>query len=89
MRPNVTAKLSGLDTAAGPGWTADELRPAVDVALEAFGPERLMFGSDWPVSRLVSTYREVVDAAASLVGDLSASEQAAILGGTAARVYRI
>ena len=45
-RPNVMAKLSGLDTAAGPDWTADELRPSVDVALEAFGPDRLLFGSD-------------------------------------------
>jgi L-fuconolactonase len=88
-RPNVIAKLSGLDTAAGPGWTPDELRPAVDVALEAFGPGRLMFGSDWPVCRLVSTYGQVVEAAMSLVGDLSTSEQAAILGGTAARIYRI
>ena len=61
--PNVYAKVSGLDTAAGPGWTVDEVRPAWDVALEAFGTERLLFGTDWPVCRLVSTYGDVVAAA--------------------------
>lgn len=86
-RPNVMAKVSGLDTAAGPGWTPDELRPAFEVGLEAFGADRLMFGSDWPVCRLVSTYREVADAARTLVAGLSASEQDLILGGTASRVY--
>ena len=53
-RPNVVAKISGLDTAAGPGWSETEIRPAVEIAIEAFGPARLMFGSDWPVCRLVS-----------------------------------
>ena len=55
--PTVRAKISGLDTSAGPGWTVDELRPAFEVALEAFGPDRLLFGSDWPVCRLVSVVR--------------------------------
>jgi L-fuconolactonase len=85
--PGVYAKISGLDTAAGPGWTPDELRPGFDIALEAFGPERLLFGSDWPVCRLASTYAEVVAAARALVAELAADEQAEILGGTAARVY--
>lgn len=88
-RPNVFAKLSGLDTAAGPGWTVDELRPAWDVALDAFGPGRLLFGSDWPVCRLVSTYREVVSAAQALVAELATSEQDRVLGGNAARLYRL
>lgn len=86
-RPNVTAKISGLDTAAGPGWTADELRPSVEVAIEAFGPERLLFGSDWPVCRLVSTYGALVSAAEALIAGLSDTERAAIMGGTARRVY--
>jgi L-fuconolactonase len=85
--PSVRAKVSGLDTAAGPNWTVDELRPAWEVALEAFGPERLMFGSDWPVCRLVSTYGEVVSAMNALVAELSSSEQDRILGGTAVDVY--
>ena len=77
----------GLNTAAGPGWTPDELRPGFDIALEAFAPQRLLFGSDWPVCRLASTYAEVVAAARALIGGLAADEQAEILGGTAARVY--
>ncbi|HEX5147830.1 MAG TPA: amidohydrolase family protein [Candidatus Limnocylindrales bacterium] len=88
-RANVFAKVSGLDTAAGPGWTVEEIRPAWDVALDAFGPDRLLFGSDWPVCRLVSTYREVAAAARALVAELTTSEQDRILGGNAIRLYRI
>lgn len=87
--PRVYAKISGLDTAAGAGWTVAELRPAFDAALDAFGPERLLFGSDWPVCRLVSTYQDVVGAMRSLVAALSPSEQDRILGGTATEVYRL
>jgi L-fuconolactonase len=89
MHPPVRAKVSGLDTAAGPGWTVEELRPAWDVALEAFGPDRLMFGSDWPVCRLVSSYGEVVSATRDLVAELTSSEQDRVLGGTAIEVYRL
>jgi L-fuconolactonase len=87
--PTVYAKVSGLDTAAGPGWTVDELRPAWDVALEAFGPRRLLFGSDWPVCRLVSSYGEVVAATLDLVAQLSTAERDRVLGGTAMKVYRL
>ena len=87
QQPRVFAKVSGLDTAAGPGWTVPELRPAWDIALEAFGPERLLFGSDWPVCRLVSTYGQVVSAAREFVSELSPSEQERVLGGTARAVY--
>jgi L-fuconolactonase len=86
-RPNVVAKLSGLDTAAGDGWTPVEVEPAVDAALEAFGPDRLMFGSDWPVCTLVSTYGEVVAAIDRLVESLSETERQAVMGATAARIY--
>ena len=88
-RPRVRAKVSGLDTAAGPGWSVEELRPAFDVALEAFGPDRLMFGSDWPVSTMASAYGEVVRATHALIADLVPSEQDRILGGTAVEVYRL
>ena len=81
--------MSGLDTAAGPGWTPDEIRPAVEAAIEAFGPDRLMFGSDWPVCRLVSTYGEVIEATEGLVSRLTVTERHAVMGGTAARVYGI
>jgi L-fuconolactonase len=85
--PNVRAKISGLDTAAGPHWSIDELRPAWDVALEAFGPDRLMFGSDWPVCRLVSTYGDVVSATQALVSELSPSERGRIMGISAIETY--
>jgi L-fuconolactonase len=65
------------------------LRPYYEIALASFGPERLMFGSDWPVSTLGSPYADVVGAARALISDLSRPEQDAILAGTARRVYRI
>ena len=86
-RPNVVAKLSGLDTAAGPGWTRTEIRPAVEAAIDAFGPGRLMFGSDWPVSELTSSYDEVVQAIEAMISELTESEQSEVLGGTAERIY--
>jgi len=88
-RPNVVAKLSGLDTAAGDGWTEAELRPGIDAALEAFGAERLLFGSDWPVCRLVSGYTQVVAATERAIATLSPGERDAVMGGTATRVYRL
>ncbi|MGC0314925.1 amidohydrolase family protein [Kitasatospora acidiphila] len=87
--PNTVAKFSGLLTEAAPGAGVDDLRPYVDVAMEAFGPHRLMFGSDWPVSTLAADYGQTVDATKELLrlARLSTSEQAAVLSGTATRVY--
>ncbi|MCP2245882.1 amidohydrolase family protein [Lentzea aerocolonigenes] len=85
--PNVTAKLSGLVTEAGPQWTVDDFRPYVDVALQAFGPERLMVGTDWPVCLLAASYEEVVQVAEELTSGLSAAERDLVFGGTAERVY--
>ncbi|MGB8941564.1 MAG: amidohydrolase family protein [Streptomyces sp.] len=88
--PNTVCKLSGLVTEADPkAWTADDLRPYADTVLEAFGPDRLMFGSDWPVCTLAATYAEVVQAAKELTDALSATERAALFAGTATRVYRL
>lgn len=88
--PNVFAKVSGLDTAAGsPDWTADDLRPAFDIALDAFGPGRLMYGGDWPVTRLGGGYARQHAAFERLIGSLSAGEQAEIRAGTATRAYRL
>ncbi|GHH60441.1 amidohydrolase family protein [Lentzea cavernae] len=85
---NVTCKLSGLVTEADwEHWDIDLLRPYFEVVLDAFGPERLMFGSDWPVCLLAATYDEWLGAARELVSELSAGEQAAIFGDTARRVY--
>jgi L-fuconolactonase len=70
-------------------WTPALLQPYVDVALEAFGPDRLMFGTDWPVCGLRCEYADWVGGARGVVAPLSADERAAILGGTAARVYGV
>jgi L-fuconolactonase len=87
--PNVVAKVSGLVTESGPQWTVADLRPYVDVALEAFGPDRLMVGSDWPVCLLAATYDEVFEAAEQLTSGLTADERNQVFGGTAGRVYRL
>lgn len=86
--PNVTGKLSGLVTEADVGaWTVADLRPFADTALEAFGPDRLMFGSDWPVCRLAADYAGVLSAARALTDGLSGAERSAVFADTAARTY--
>ncbi|MEU7871940.1 amidohydrolase family protein [Dactylosporangium sp. NPDC049140] len=84
---NVTGKLSGLVTEAGPHWTPDDLAPFVAVAVEVFGPERLMFGSDWPVCLLAADYPRVLDALAAALPPLSAEALGEIYAGTAIRTY--
>lgn len=85
--PNVVAKLSGLVTEASKHWKVADLRPYVETALAAFGPDRLMTGSDWPVCLLAGEYTEVLDATNTFLGELTNAEHAAVLGGTATRVY--
>jgi L-fuconolactonase len=88
--PNVTCKVSGMVTEADwSTWTAADLRPYVDRVVDVFGPERLMFGSDWPVCLLAAPYEEVLAAARELTGGLTDGEQAAVLGGNARVVYRL
>jgi L-fuconolactonase len=85
---NVSCKLSGLVTEADwAKWQPDELRPYVETVLEAFGPSRLMFGSDWPVCLLAASYERVVDTARELTAELTATEQARVFGGTAIETY--
>jgi L-fucono-1,5-lactonase len=85
---NVVAKVSGLVTEADwHAWTVATLQPAVDVALEAFGPERLMFGSDWPVCLLAATYQQVVRAAQELTATLSETERTRIFNANAVAAY--
>jgi L-fuconolactonase len=86
--PNTVAKLSGLVTEADPAsWTLDELRPYADAALEAFGPDRLMFGSDWPVCTLGASYGEMLTATQELTSRLSPAERTQLFETTATRVY--
>jgi L-fuconolactonase len=87
-RAQVTCKLSGLVTEVqGSTWDKAMLKPYFDVVLEAFGPNRIMFGSDWPVCLLQSNYNKWVETVLSFITSLTDSEQAAIMGGTAERVY--
>jgi L-fuconolactonase len=88
--PTVTAKLSGLNTAAEPGWTSDSFQPYVDHALEVFGPERLMYGGDWPFALLAAdSYAQIHAGLTGTLRALSADERAQVLGGTAQRTYRL
>ena len=88
--PNVYCKLSGLVTEANwATWKTEDLRPYVDYALEIFGAERLMFGSDHPVCLLAASYKQVLESLQELLRDLSAAEQEQIFSGNAARFYRL
>jgi L-fuconolactonase len=85
---HVAAKLSGLVTEASwSSWTPDDLRPYVDHAIKVFGPERLVFGSDWPVCLLAASYQDVVEAALLTLSPLSVVEQSAVMGANATRIY--
>jgi L-fuconolactonase len=86
-RPNIVCKLSGLVTEARPDWQPADLRRTVDHVLVCFSPQRVLWGSDWPVVNLAGGYAQWLAATESLLADLSPHEQADILGGTAARIY--
>ena len=83
-------KISGMVTEADlQNWTIDDLRPYVHHVLGMFGADRLMFGSDWPVSTLASEYRTVAEVARGILASLSPAAKADIFGGTATRFYRL
>lgn len=85
--PHVACKLSGLTTEAAPGWQEADLRPYLEHALEVFGPQRCMVGSDWPVATLQTTVERWFDIVVDVLAQLPAADQVAVLGGTAAAVY--
>ena len=88
--PNVYCKLSGLVTEADhASWRSEQIQPYVAIALDCFGPDRLMFGSDWPVCELAATYAQVHQVARDSLPGLSESEIAAIFGATATRFYHL
>jgi L-fuconolactonase len=85
---NVACKVSGMVTEADwKAWRIDDLSPFVDHVLNVFGPERLLFGSDWPVCLVAASYQTVLDTTVALLGRLSAVEREAVMGGTAVRIY--
>lgn len=86
--PNVACKVSGLVTEADWQWWAPgDFEPYLDVVFRAFGPERIMFGSDWPVCTVAATYSKVAGIISDYVRVFSITEQAAVWGRTAARFY--
>jgi L-fuconolactonase len=87
LEPNTVCKLSGLVTEALPGAQPAAFGPVSDVILSAFGAERVMFGSDWPVCLLASDYASVVGLAQALTGGLSDAERSSVFASTAERVY--
>jgi len=87
---NVSCKLSGLVTEADrTNWRVEDLTPYVDLALEVFGPRRLMFGSDWPVCLLAGSYDRVQEAAQAMLAQLSEEDRRRIFAANAAEFYRI
>lgn len=88
--PNVFCKLSGLVTEADwQHWKPEHITPYLDVAFESFGPERLMIGSDWPVCLVAASYARAVQLVKDYIRPLSPQSQAAVLGGNAARFWRL
>jgi predicted TIM-barrel fold metal-dependent hydrolase len=88
--PNLFCKISGLVAYAAPqNWTAEDLRPYVDHAIECFGWDRVMFGSDWPVCTLSASYREWVDALVSLTRGAGEVNQKKLFQENAVRIYRL
>ncbi|MDR6716669.1 amidohydrolase family protein [Paenibacillus sp. 2003] len=89
-QPNAYCKLSGMVTEADwANWTPSDFTAYLNIAIEAFGAERLMFGSDWPVSNVSATYSEVYGLIMSHINALPISDQQMILGGTCAAFYQI
>jgi L-fuconolactonase len=90
VAPNVVAKLSGLVSETDSSrWTVADLRPYTEIALDVFGPDRLMFGSDWPVCLPSAGYARVMATARELTAELSEAERSAVFAGTARRAYRL
>jgi predicted TIM-barrel fold metal-dependent hydrolase len=86
--PNLVGKVSGIVASARKGkWTADDLAPIVNHTLEVFGPDRVMFGGDWPVCTLAATYKQWVAALKSIVRDRKASEQKKLFHDNAVKFY--
>lgn len=89
-RPNVYCKVSGMATEADwAHWTEKELEPYFDTVFSAFGPKRLMFGSDWPVCLLATKYGRWVETVERYLSRLSASEQERFWSGTAIEAYKL
>ena len=89
-RPNVWCKLSGLVTEADwANWRVEDLQPYVEKALEYFGPDRMMFGSDWPVCLLAASYDQVLESFELLLAGLDDKDKRRVFSESAIEFYRI
>jgi predicted TIM-barrel fold metal-dependent hydrolase len=87
-RKNVVCKVSGIVASAAPGtWTADDLAPIVNHTLEVFGPDRVMFGGDWPVCTKTATYQQWLAALKTIIADRKDAEQRKLFYDNAVRIY--
>lgn len=86
--PNVVMKVSGLGM-CDPHWTVASIRPYVLGSIEAFGTDRVVFGTNWPVDRMFSSYPDVVNAYAAIIAGFSLDAQVALFSGNAERIFRI
>jgi len=90
QRKNVVCKVSGIVASAAPApWTADDLAPCVNHVMDQFGPERVVFGGDWPVCTLAATFRQWVEALRAIVASRPHAEQKKLFHDNAIRVYRL
>jgi L-fuconolactonase len=88
LKKNVVCKVSGIVASAKPGqWTADDLAPIVNHTLNTFGPERVMFGGDWPVCTLAATFKQWFEALRTIVHDRKDEDQRRLFHDNAVRVY--
>ncbi|QDV39571.1 amidohydrolase family protein [Tautonia plasticadhaerens] len=88
-RPNLACKVSGIVASAAPGWRAEDLTPVVDHVLVRFGPDRVVFGGDWPVCTRAATLRQWVEALRAIVDGRGEAERRALFHDNALRVYRL
>lgn len=88
-RPNIVCKISGIIARVSPGWTPADLAPTINHCLDQFGPERIVFGGDWPVCILGATYPEWVNALKTVIQDRPEAQQRQLLHDNAARIYGV
>ena len=84
---NTTCKISGIVARVNPGWRSQDLAPTIDFCLDVFGPDRVVFGGDWPVCTLGTTYREWVQALRDVISKRSEADQRKLLHDNAVRLY--
>lgn len=88
-RPNVVVKISALASGADPGWSIDSIRGWAEHCIECFGPDRAMFGTNWPIDRLYGSYTALVEAYLEIASTLTATDRRALFSATATRVYSL